>query len=58
MKILKRFDWTDTLLTETEKHAVENFLVEYHDTFARHRIDIRMNTEFNVRLTPKDGKAV
>ena len=58
MKYLKRIDWTDTLLTETEKHAVENFLVEYHDIFASHRMDIGMNTEFKVRLTPKDNKAV
>ena len=54
----KRFDWTDTLLTETEKQAVEIILVEYHDIFARHRMDIGMNTEFKVRLTPKDDKAV
>ena len=33
-EFLKRFDWTDTLLTETEKQAVEHFLVEYHDIFA------------------------
>ena len=33
MKFLKRFDWTDRLLTETEKPAVENILVEYHDIF-------------------------
>ena len=58
MKFLKRFDWTDTLLTETEKQAVENILIEYHDVFARHRMDIGMNTEFKVRLTPKDDKAV
>ena len=58
MKFLKRFDWTDTLLTETEKQAVENILVEYHDIFARHRMDIGMNTEFKVKLTPKDDKAV
>ena len=58
MKILKRFDRTDTLLTKTEKRAVENILVEYHDLFARHRMDIGMNTEFNVRLTTKDDKAV
>ena len=58
MKFLKRFDWTDTLLTETEKHAVEDILVEYHDIFARHGMDIGMNTEFKVRLTPKDDKAV
>ena len=30
-EFLKRFDWTDTLLTETEKQAVEDILVEYHD---------------------------
>ena len=57
-EFLKRFDWTDTLLTETEKQAVEDVLVEYHDIFARHRMDIGMNTEFKVILTPKDDKAV
>ena len=57
-KFLERFDWTDTLLTETEKQAIEDILVEYHDIFARHRMDIGMNTEFKVKLTPKDDKAV
>ena len=57
-KFLKRFDWTDRLLTETEKQAIEDILVEYHDIFARHRMDIGMNTEFKVKLTPKDDKAV
>ena len=57
-KFLKRFDWTDTLLTETKKQAIEDILVEYHDIFARHRMDIGMNTEFKVKLTPKDDKAV
>ena len=32
--------------------------VDYHDIFAIHRIDIRMNTEFKVKLTSKDDKAV
>ena len=58
MKFLRRFEWTDTLLTETDKQAFENILVEYHDVFARHRMDIVMKTEFKVRLTPKDDKAV
>ena len=58
MKFLNLFDWTGALLTETEKHAVENILVEYHDIFARHRMDIGMNTEFKVKLTPKNDKAV
>ena len=57
-KYLKRFDWTDTLLTETEKQASEDILVEYHDIFARHRMDIGMNKEFRVKLTPKDDKTV
>ena len=57
-KFLKRFYWTDTLLTETKKQVIENILVEYHDIFARHRMDIGVNTEFKVKLTPKDDKAV
>ena len=57
-KFLKRFDWTDTLFTETEKQAIEDILVDYHDNFARHRMDIGMNTEFKVNLTPKDDKPV
>ena len=58
MEFLKRFDWTDTLLTETEKQAVEDILVEYHNILARHRMDIWMNTDFKVKLSPKDDKAV
>ena len=58
LEFLKRFDWTGTLLTETEKQAVEDIPVEYHDIFARHRMDIGMNTEFKVKLTPQDDKAV
>ena len=33
MEFLKRFDWTDTLLTETEKQAVEDILLDYHEIF-------------------------
>ena len=57
-KFIKRFDWTDALLTKTEKQAIGNILVEYYDIFARHRLDIGMKTEFKVKLTPKDDKAV
>ena len=57
-RFLKRFDWTDTLLTAMEKQAIEDILVEYHDIFTRHRMDIGMNTEFKVKLTPKDDEAV
>ena len=57
-KILKWFDWTDTLLRETEKQAIEDNLVEYHDIFARHRMDIGMKRDFKLKQTPKDDKAV
>ena len=57
-KNLKRFDWTDTLLTETQKQAIEDIVVEYHDVFVRHRKDIGINTEFKVKITPKHKKAV
>ena len=58
MEISKQFDWTDTLLTETEKRGVEDFLVDYHNIFARHRMDVGMNPEFKVKLTLKDDEAV
>ena len=58
MKILERFNWTDTLLTQAERQAVEDILVEYHDVFARHRIDIGMTTEYAVKLASKDDKAI
>ena len=57
-KFLKRFGWTNTLLTEIEKQAIEDILVDYHNVFARHRMDIGKNTEFKVKLTPKDDKVV
>ena len=56
-KFLKRFDWTNTLLTETKKQAIEDIMVDYHDIFARHRMDIGMNTKFKVKLTAKDDKS-
>ena len=55
---LKRFDWTNTLLTEMEKQAIADILFDYHDIFATHRRDFGMNTEFKLKLTPKDNKAV
>ena len=56
--ILERFGWTNTLLTETEKQAIEDIRDEYHDILSGQRMDIWMNTEFKVTLTPKDDKAV
>ena len=53
-KMCARFDWTDTLLTQAVKQAKEDILVEYHDIFARERIDLGINTAFKLKLTTKD----
>ena len=37
-----------------EKQAIEDNLVDYHDIFARHRMDTGMNMEFKVKLIPKE----
>ena len=58
MEFLKRFQWTDPLLTETGKQQFEDILVEYQDIFARHRTDIGMKTYFKVKLTPIDDRVV
>ena len=57
-KFFERFDWTDALLAQHEKQAVEGILVEYHVIFARSRKGVVMNTEFKIKLTPKDNKAI
>ena len=57
-KFLKLFVCPDKLFTGTKKQAIEDILVDYHDIFARHRMDIGMNTEFKVKLSPKDDKTV
>ena len=57
-KFFKRFEWIETILIELETQAIGDILVDYLDLFARHRVDIGMNTEFKVKLTPKDDKAV
>ena len=50
------FDWTGSTLQPEAKQAVENLLVEFHDSFARRRFDIGINTEFKVQFTPLDNR--
>ena len=56
-ELLKRFDWTDTLLMKTQKQAVENIVVEYYDIFASYKMDIGTNTEFKVKLKAEGDRA-
>ena len=57
-KFLSMFKWTDSLITGKDRENLEATIVEFHDIFARHRLDIGMNTQFKVSRTPKDDKPV
>ena len=57
-KFLSMFKWTNSLITGKERENLEDTIVEFNDIFARHRLDIGMNTQFKVSLTPQDDKPV
>ena len=57
-KFLAIFKWTDSLIVGKDRDNLENTIVEFHDIFARHRLDIGMNTQFKVSITPQDNKPV
>ena len=53
-QFFSNFDWTDSMLQLAEIACIEDLLVEFHDIFARHRLDLGMNEDLKVKLTPKD----
>ena len=55
---LKNFSWDDSILTEHEQQRIEELLVKYHTIFARHRLDICINTDFKIKLNPKHDDPV
>ncbi len=57
-KFLSNFMWEGSILNEQEKRKVEQLLVKYHDVFARHRLDVGINHEFKVKLTPEHDKPI
>ena len=52
-KFLSMFKWTDSKFTGTDCENLESTIVEFNDIFARHRLDIGMNTQFEVSLSQK-----
>ena len=50
------FRWTDSIITGEDRENLESTIEEMNDIFARQRLDIGMNTQFKVSLTPKDDK--
>ena len=57
-KFLSKFKWTDSLFTGKDRENLEATIVEFNDIFARHRLDIGMNTQIKVSLTPQDDEPV
>ena len=53
-RFLNNNDCNNSMLNKQETANIKNLLVEFHDIFARHRLDTGMNEEFTVKLTPKD----
>ena len=52
------FKWTDSLITGKNRENIEATIVEFNDIFARHILDIGINTQSKVNLTPQDDKLV
>ena len=55
---LKNFKWDDSQLTENDQNDIEEILIEFNDIFARHRLDIGINHDFKIKLTPKTDDPV
>ena len=55
---LANFQWENSILTEHEQQRTENLLVKYNNVFARHRLDIGINTDFKIKLTPKHDEPI
>ena len=53
LEFLKKFSWDTCVLNADQKRQLEEFLVEYHDVFAKHSFDVGYNTELKIKLTPE-----
>ena len=53
LEFLKKSSWDTCVLNADQKRQFEEFLIEYHDVFAKHRSDVGYNTELKIKLTPE-----
>ena len=51
---LKKFTWDSCVLTADQKQKLEEFLIEHHNVFAKHRFDVCYNTKLKIKLTPSN----
>ena len=50
--------WINLQLTPEKRAMVKQLLVKNQRTFARHRLDIEINNQFKIKLTPKHEEHV
>ena len=55
---LKNFKWDDTQLSADDQKNIEEILLEFNDSFARHRLDIGINHDSKINLTPKTDEPI
>ena len=58
MKFLSKFKMTDSLITGEDRENLYSTIVEFNDIFARHKVDIGINSKSEFSLTPQDDKPV
>ena len=58
VKFLQNFKWEDSLLSPSHQAQLEELLLKYNSIFARHRLDIGLNTDIKVKLTPQHEEPV
>ena len=57
-RILKEIQWEGSQIEGNDRKQLEQTIIEYNDIFARHRLDIGINNNFKVKLTPKDERPI
>ena len=50
--------WEDSFKQGKAKQQLGDIIVEYNNIFARHRLDVGINNNFKVQLTPKTDNPV
>ena len=57
-KFLDMFQWEGSQIEGNDRKQLKKTIIEYNDIFARHRLDIGINKNFKVKLTPKDERPI
>ena len=52
------FQWEGSQIEGNDKKQLEETIIVYNDIFARHRFDIGINSNFKVKLTPKNERPI